>query len=118
MSIEEYVERKLKSGTYKLMDNERGTSAMWSIFARIGEENGSVLDGFIYCRQCKGLIKYSRKIKSQAYRHKCYAEQKKNKAICADNDEDPPNDSLINESDPISPTEQLNVYDNRYVALD
>lgn len=72
MTDQNRIIANIDNGTYKLTQ-KRGKSAVWSVFTEIKWSDGSTLEGFVYCRKCKHLLKFNGKQKSNLMRHKCFA---------------------------------------------
>lgn len=51
---------------------KQGKSAELNVFAEIKKNDGSTLEGFIYCRKCKHLLNFNGKQTSILMRHKCF----------------------------------------------
>ncbi|XP_036337590.1 uncharacterized protein LOC118747648 isoform X1 [Rhagoletis pomonella] len=72
MDMEDIV-HKIKAGVYNLSWKERRNSAIWSIFAEIKKEDGSILQGYLCCSKCMRLLRFDGKRTSNLNRHKCYS---------------------------------------------
>lgn len=72
MNFRDDVEEKIKSGVYKLTTNRGRHSPIWKMYAVIEKEDGSLVDGLVYCRKCKKLLKFDGKRSSNLNRHNCF----------------------------------------------
>lgn len=63
--------KKINGGEYKLKKNERSKSVIWNVFSEIQKEDGSILEGRVYCQGCHQLFKFTKKQTSNLIKHKC-----------------------------------------------
>lgn len=66
------IEEKIRSGVFQLIQRRRGKSEIWTIFAQILKDDGTILNGYVCCRTCKKILKYDGKHSSNLNRHKCF----------------------------------------------
>lgn len=71
-----FITNKIQSGVYTLSQKRKGRSHIWNVLAEIQKEDGNFLDGLVYCRVCKQLLKYSASQTSNLNRHKCCRAEK------------------------------------------
>lgn len=71
MENENEIVRKIKEGEYSLFKPEGAKSVMWAAFSEIKKDNGSILDGKVYCQFCEKLFKFTRRQTSNLLKHKC-----------------------------------------------
>jgi len=75
------VEKKVRSGEFKISSKRKGRSKVWNIFSEIIKEDGSTLPHFVYCRICNNIYKFNGQQTSNLVRHKCYLEKDKGMVI-------------------------------------
>jgi len=67
----DFVKNKINNGTYSVANKHKGKSVIWSILCDILKEDETVLDGWLFCRQCQKVLKFLHKNTSNLSRHKC-----------------------------------------------
>ncbi|XP_013104324.2 uncharacterized protein LOC106084901 [Stomoxys calcitrans] len=70
--IEQTLEKKIKEGEYKLIETPRVRSPLWQLFSKFSKSNGSTVDGWIYCKQCKHVLKFYSSCTTNLRRHTCW----------------------------------------------
>nr|DAA03872.1 TPA_inf: HDC12224 [Drosophila melanogaster] len=65
------IKTKILNGTYSVAIQRKGKSVIWSILCDILKENGTVLDGWLYCSKCRKVLKFVPNHISNLSRHKC-----------------------------------------------
>lgn len=71
MSDHKFILEQIWSGAYSLSPQRKGKSFIWNILSKILKEDGSTVEGFVYCRSCRKVLKYCRNQTSNLNRHKC-----------------------------------------------
>lgn len=72
---------KIRANTYTLSAQHKGRSYVWNILSEVIKEDGTILDGFLYCQSCNNILKYSSKNSSNLTRHKCCKSLKETKLL-------------------------------------
>lgn len=67
----EFISEQIENGTYKLSPRRKGRSFVWNVVSEILKPDESILPGFVFCRTCSKLLKYTTNQTSNLSRHKC-----------------------------------------------
>lgn len=66
-----FISEEIAKGNYTLSGQRKGRSLVWNVLAEIQESDETILEGFVYCRNCSKVLKYTAKNTSNLCRHKC-----------------------------------------------
>nr|8EB5_A Chain A, Hermes transposase BED domain [Musca domestica] len=70
------VKAKINQGLYKITPRHKGTSFIWNVLADIQKEDDTLVEGWVFCRKCEKVLKYTTRQTSNLCRHKCCASLK------------------------------------------
>lgn len=62
-----FVAEKIANGVYTLSQRHKG---IWNVLSEILKEDETIVEGLVYCRTCRKLLKYSGHQTSNLNRHK------------------------------------------------
>lgn len=79
---------KINEGEYKLLKKERSKSVIWNVFSEIQKEDGSILEGRVFCQGCRQLFKFTKRQTSNLIKHKCVHSQPRDTSPIQVNTED------------------------------
>nr|AAD03082.1 putative transposase [Bactrocera tryoni] len=68
---EDSIGCKIANGSYSLSGKRKGRSFVWNILSEILKPDGTLLEGFVYCRTCLKVLKYYNGQTSNLIRHPC-----------------------------------------------
>lgn len=70
------ISDEIKNGNYTLVSQRKGRSFVWNILSKIVKPDKNILAGFVYCRTCSKVLKYTASQTSNLMRHSCCKELK------------------------------------------
>lgn len=66
------IRNMLQQKIYKIIPRVKAKSLVWEVFGYVQTDQSIVLSGFVACRECFYVMKYSKSHQSAMNRHKCY----------------------------------------------
>nr|AAC37217.1 transposase [Musca domestica] len=75
------VKAKINQGLYKITPRHKGTSFIWNVLADIQKEDDTLVEGWVFCRKCEKVLKYTTRQTSNLCRHKCCASLKQSREL-------------------------------------
>lgn len=74
--LSDEIEHKILEGEYSLIKKTNARSQVWSLFSWFSDKTGTIVNDWVYCKQCKHVIKNNPSCTSNLLRHRCFLKWK------------------------------------------
>ncbi|XP_075148493.1 uncharacterized protein LOC142222318 isoform X2 [Haematobia irritans] len=71
------ISQLIEKGIYSICARTKDQSYLWTVMGKIQQKDGTYIKGFLSCRKCQNVIKYTSNRTENVYRHKCLLEYKR-----------------------------------------
>lgn len=75
------IKSEIDAGKYTVTQRHKGKSLIWNILCEILREDGTVVEGWIFCSTCRKVLKFIINQTSNLSRHKCCITLRKPKEL-------------------------------------